>query len=320
MTNFWTIWISVITLGSIVGCIFLLRWTTQNNTGVDEGEAMSHEFDGIIEMNNGIPKWWRIMFYATIGWAFIYLAVYGGLGAFNGLSGFESSNQDIRSLAESKKALQEDIDNGNFNQYAIELSNAEKFYSPIFKGYAAKGIDALLDDEAALQVGQRLFMQNCAQCHGSDARGNMQGGFPNLTDKDWLYGGEFDHIKTTLIQGRSGIMPAWEATMGKQGVKEVITYTLSLSGRQGLDPNLVEAGKGRFAVCAACHGTDGTGNIAMGAPNLTDNIWLYGGSEQAVMNTVLYGRNGVMPAWKEILGEDKIHVVSAYIYSLSNED
>ncbi len=318
MSSFWTIWISVITLGLIIGCVFLLRWTSQNNAGVKEGEAMSHEFDGIVEMNNGLPKWWVIMFYATVVWGFLYFLLYPGLGSYKGLLGWESSNQDIRSLAESKQATLEDIANGNLNQYALELDNAEKFYSPIFKGYAAKGIDALLQDEDALQVGQRLYMQNCSQCHGNDARGNMQGGFPNLTDKDWLYGGEFDHIKTTLIGGRSGVMPAWKDTLGEQGVKEVVTYALSLSGRPNLDPQLVDAGKAKFAACAACHGADGTGNIAMGAPNLTDNIWLYGGSEQAVMDTVLYGRNGVMPAWKEILGEDKIHVVSAYIYSLSN--
>ncbi|GAA0345748.1 cytochrome-c oxidase, cbb3-type subunit III [Bowmanella denitrificans] len=316
MSSFWSIWVSVITLGTILGCFLLLRWCLKNKTGVEEGDDMHHEFDGIVEINNPLPRWWTIMFYATIVWGVIYLALYPGLGNFAGLLGWESSNQNIRSLAESKQAHAEDLANGNLNEYSRSIAAAEERFGPIFEAYAKRSVEDLATDPEALKVGQRLFLQNCSQCHGSDARG--QRGFPNLTDNDWLYGGSPAQIKETLRNGRIAAMPAWIDSMGEQGVKEVVAYALSLSGRK-VDPVLAEAGESRFAMCAACHGQDGKGNYAFGAPNLTDNIWLYGGSEMAVTETVTHGRNGVMPAWKDILGENKIHLVTAYVYSLSQE-
>ncbi|GAB3018072.1 cytochrome-c oxidase, cbb3-type subunit III [Bowmanella dokdonensis] len=314
MSSFWSIWISVISLGTILGCFLLLRWCLKNKTGVKEGDDMHHDFDGIVEINNPLPRWWTIMFYVTIVWGVIYLALYPGLGNFQGLLGWESSNQDIRSLEASREAHAQDLANGNLNEYSRSIAAAEERFGPIFEAYAKRDIEELARDPEALKVGQRLFLQNCSQCHGSDARG--QRGFPNLTDHDWLYGGSPAEIKQTLMEGRRGAMPAWKDSLGEQGVKEVVAYALSLSGRK-VDPDLAEAGQSRFAVCAACHGQDGQGNYAFGAPNLTDNIWLYGGSEQAVMETVLEGRNGVMPAWKDILGEEKVHLVTAYVYSLS---
>ncbi|MFW8589661.1 cytochrome-c oxidase, cbb3-type subunit III [Glaciecola sp. 2405UD65-10] len=315
MSMFWTIWISVISLGTIIGCWFLLKWTLANKTGVAEGEDMGHEFDGIVEINNQLPKWWTNMFYVTIVWGFIYLAAYPGLGAFKGFLGWESSNQDVRSLAESREQLAEDIANGNINEYAIEVKLAQEKFDPIFEEYAKTPVEELASNEEAVQVGKRLFLQNCAQCHGSDARG-QRGGFPNLTDNDWLYGGSGAKIKETLINGRKGAMPAWLPSFGEQGIKEVVAYTLSLSGRD-VDSTLAAAGKNRFMACAACHGMDGKGNQMLGAPNLTDNIWLYGGTTPAVTQTLNYGRNGVMPAFKDTLGENKVHVVAAYVYSLS---
>lgn len=328
MTTFWTVWISVITLGTIIGSYFVLRWALANKTGVEEGESMGHEFDGIIELNNQLPRWWTILFYICIAWSFLYLAMYPGLGfTFKGLLGWESSNQHVLSLEESKKALAEDIENNAWNEYALEIKFANEKFDPIFAEYAKVPVEDLADtDEAlapellarnteALQVGKRLFLQNCAQCHGSNAAGAATG-FPNLTDNDWLYGGSGDKIKETLILGRKGAMPGWLAPFGEQGIDEVVAYTLSLSGRD-VDQSLASAGKVRFAACAACHGIDGKGNQLLGAPNLTDNIWLYGGSTRAVTETLNYGRNGVMPAFNETLGEDKVHVVAAYVYSLS---
>jgi cytochrome c oxidase cbb3-type subunit 3 len=165
-------------------------------------------------------------------------------------------------------------------------------------------------------VGQRLFLQNCSQCHGSDARGGR--GFPNLTDSEWQWGGQPDQIKTTIMGGRQGIMAAWGEILGKDGVQEVASYVLSLSGRK---VDLVEAKKGeaRFAICAACHGADAKGGIAVGAPDLTNNTWLYGGSREVVVQTITHGRHGVMPAWKDILGEDKVHLLASYVYSLSHQ-
>ena len=320
MTTFWTIWISIITLGSIAGSYMLLRWCLSNKTGVKEGESMGHEFDGIVELNNQLPRWWTILFYITIVWALVYLALYPGLGAYKGLLGWQSSNQTILSLEESEQALQASIESGALVQYDREIKFANEKYDPIFAEYAKVDIETLASNEEhadVLKVGQRLFLQNCAQCHGSDARG-QNGGFPNLTDDDWLYGGTANKIVETLQRGRNAMMPAWLDAFGEEGIKEVVEYTLSLSGRQ-VNQSLANKGKTRFMACAACHGMDGKGNQMIGAPNLTDNIWLYGGSKRAVTETLTYGRNGVMPAFNKTLGDDKIHVVSAYIYSLSNK-
>tara|TARA_B100000614_G_scaffold224652_1_gene213643 strand:- start:570 stop:1520 length:951 start_codon:yes stop_codon:yes gene_type:complete len=315
---FWTIWISVITLGSIVGCYILLRWNLTNYTGHPEGESMGHEFDGIVEINNPLPRWWTILFYATIVWSFFYLALYPGLGSFEGFWGWRSSNQDIRSLEESAQARIDAKEQGLIVEYDRELDYAAEKFDPIFEAYAQVPVEELVKNEEAVKVGQRLFMQNCSQCHGSDARGNM--GFPNLTDDDWLYGGSGAKIKETLVNGRIAAMPAWIDAMGEQGIKETVAYVLSLSGRE-MEENhdaLAEAGKARFMACAACHGMDGKGNQMLGAPNLTDNTWLYGGSERAITETLTYGRNGVMPSFKKTLGDNKIHVVATYVYSLSN--
>jgi cytochrome c oxidase cbb3-type subunit 3 len=317
MTMFWTIWISVITLGTIIGCYFLLQWTLANKTGVEEGESMGHDFDGIEELNNQLPRWWTILFYLTMIWGVIYLILYPGLGSFKGLLGWKSANLHVLSLEESARLLREDIDQGNLTEYAMQRKIAEDLFDPIFAAYAETPVEQLAMNQDAMQVGKRLYIQNCAQCHGSDARG-QRGGFPNLTDNDWLYGGSGDKIKETLIKGRMGAMPGWLVPFGERGVDEVVAYTLSLSGRE-VDQGLATAGKARFAACAACHGIDGKGNQMIGAPNLTDNIWLYGGSERAVTETLYYGRNGVMPAFNKTLGEDKVHVVAAYVYSLSQE-
>jgi len=316
MSSFWSIWITVITLGSIIGCYLLLRWCLANKTGVDEGESMHHEFDGIYELNNQLPRWWTILFYICIVWGFLYLLLYPGLGNFNGLLNWQSSNQNIRSLAESKAAVLQAKADGKISQYDREIEFANERFAPIFDAYAKQPIEDLARDPEALKIGQRLFSQNCSQCHGSDARG--QRGFPNLTDHDWLYGGSPEKITESLIIGRQGMMPGWLDAFGQQGIEEVVAYTLSLSGRK-VNVELAAKGKVRFAACGACHGVDGKGNQALGAPNLTDNIWLYGASELSVTETLNYGRNGVMPAFKDTLGEKKVHLLAAYVYSFSQD-
>ena len=321
MSSFWTIWVSVLTLGTLIGCYLLLRMCLKNFAGVPEGESMGHTFDGIEELNNPLPKWWSNFFLLTIIWGFGYIAVYG-LGGWNGLSGWQSSNQGILNLAESKEKSALAKETGMLVQYDREVAAADEKYGPIFEAYAAQSIEALAGNEEALKVGQRLFLQNCSQCHGSDARGTT--GFPNLTDKDWLYGGSPEMIKASIMDGRkaNGMM-AWSAALGgEQGVKEVAAFVLSLSGRE-VDATAAEAGKVKFAMCAACHGAEGKGSVEMGiplgAPNLTDNVWLYGGSQRAVETSIANGRAGVMPAWDKILGEQKVHVISAYVYSLSQK-
>lgn len=323
MSSFWNIWVWVLTLGSLVGCFILLRWCLKNFAGVEEGESMGHTFDGIEELNNPLPSWWSTFFLLTIIWAFIYIAMYG-LGNWTGLLGWKSSNQGILNIAESKAKTAEYLakDSGVLVQYDREVSQADAKYGPIFAAYAARDIEDLATDTEALKVGQRLFIQNCSQCHGSDARGTT--GFPNLADKDWLYGGSSEQIKQSIMHGRQAVgMMAWEGALGgEQGVKEVAAYVISLSGRS-VNADLAKAGKAKFGMCAGCHGPDGQGSLAMGlpmgAPNLTDNTWLYGGSQRAIEESIKNGRAGVMPPWDNILGEEKVHVISAYVYSLSQD-
>ncbi|MEE1673303.1 cytochrome-c oxidase, cbb3-type subunit III [Agarivorans aestuarii] len=319
MSTFWSVWITVITLGSILGCYLLLRACNKNDTGVKEGESMGHEFDGIEELNNPLPKWWSYMFIITIIFSLVYLAAYPGLGNWQGFLGWKSSEMGIKSIAEGQERVAA-YDGNVANQYQGELENADARFGEVFRQVAYnesgeyRSVEELSEEPAAVKIGQRLYLQNCSQCHGSSARGGK--GFPNLTDGDWLYGGSGEAIKTTLMHGRQGQMPGWEEVLGGDGIKEVTAYVLSLSGRKVNDVDAAN-GKNRFAVCAACHGADGTGNQTLGAPNLTNGIWLYGGSRRAVEETLRYGRNGVMPAWKDILGEDKIQLISAYVYQLS---
>ncbi|CCQ12132.1 Cytochrome c oxidase subunit CcoP [Pseudoalteromonas luteoviolacea B = ATCC 29581] len=319
MTSFWSIWVIVLTVACLALIFGLLLWNLKNYTGVEEGESCGHEFDGIEELNNPLPKWWTIMFFACFVWSVFYLAAYPGLGNWAGLFKWTSSNQGVTSMAESKQAVIEAHENGERVQLDQEYRAADERFGPIFKQYASQDIETLVKDEKALEIGQRLFAQNCAQCHGSDGRGGL--GFPNLTDNDWLYGGTPDKIKETLLNGRVAAMPGWKDALGEQGIKEMTAYVLSLSGRT-VNQKDADAGKAKFAMCAACHGMDGKGSVAhnlpFGAPNLTDNIWLYGGSQRAVEETLNHGRQGVMPAWKDILGEDKVHLLTAYVYSLSN--
>lgn len=318
MSNFWNIWITVLSLFVIFACFMLLRFCNKNNTGIKEGESMGHTFDGIEELNNPLPKWWSYMFYLTIVFGLIYLAMYPGLGSYKGLFGWTSSNQSVRSLAESKAAVEQAKADGTLSQYDREVEHAQAVYGPIFKAYAETPLEELVKNEQALKVGGRLFLQNCAQCHGSDARGSI--GFPNLTDSDWLYGGDLATIKTSIMNGRNGMMPPKGGLpIDDSELEALAEYIVKLSGRDH-DEAKAAQGQGSFMKgCFACHGMDGTGNKFMGAPNLTDNTWLYGGSNGTIVESIKNGRAGVMPAWKNVLGEEKVHVIAAYVYSLSNK-
>lgn len=319
MTLFWTLWITIITLIVVIGCAILLRATTRDNTGIEEGQPMPHSFDGIQELNNPLPKWWVWLFWFSIIIAMIYAIAYPTFTAnYNGLLNWTSADKNVKSLAQSKKA-----DKTSHSQYHREMEKAQKKYGAIFKAYIYdanghyKEIAVIAKDKEAIKVGQRLFLQNCSVCHASDGRGGF--GFPNLRDKDWLYGGSPKAIKESIMNGRHGIMPSWKKALGgEKGVKEVASYVLKLSGRR---VNRLEAaaGKKKFMICAACHGAHGEGNVALGAPNLTDTYWLYGGSRKAVESSIANGRNGIMPAWSKILGEDKIQLITAFIYSLSTD-
>ena len=317
MSLFWTIWISVITLIVVIGCAVLLRMTSKNTTGVPEGEPMPHTFDGIQELNNPLPKWWTGLFWFTIVIALIYSIAFPTYTAnYNGLLDWTSSEQSVMNPEESAEAAKT-----SHSQYQREMNDAEAKFGAVFKELAYdesgayKDLTLIAKDEEAVKVGQRLFLQNCAQCHGSDARGSK--GFPNLADNDWLYGGDAETIKTSIMHGRNGVMPAWKDILGgDQAVTEVASYVLKLSGRR-VNAIEAQAGEEKFALCAACHGPDGKGMSATGAPNLTDKVWLYGGSRKAVEDSIANGRSGVMPAWSKVLGEDKVHLIAAFVYSLS---
>ena len=288
-------YIIILTLANVIGCYVLIRLTTRPKAGeAAEGSVTGHTWDGDLqEYNNPLPMWWLWLFYITIVFGLIYFALYPGMGKFGGTLGWTQEEQ-----------------------YQSEIQQAEQTYGPIFAAYSKQSISDLSKDHKAMQAGQRLFLTYCAACHGSDAGGAT--GFPNLRDGDWLYGGSPEAIKTSIMNGRNGIMPPMGAALGNDGVEEVANYVLSLSGREA-DSALAQKGKARFeTICAACHTPAGTGNQALGAPNLTDNTWLHGRSLGAIKKTIVEGRTGIMPSHKDFLGEDKVHLLAAYVYSLSN--
>jgi cytochrome c oxidase cbb3-type subunit 3 len=297
--GFWDYYIALITLLGIAGCAILL-WT-QSSTRVrldangQPQQTTGHVWDeDLTELNTPMPRWWMWMFYLTIVFGIVYLALYPGLGSYAGKLGWKSSGE-----------------------YQDELKKAEADYGPLFARFASQDMKAVAADPNAHAIGERLFLTYCSQCHGSDARGNK--GFPNLTDEDWLYGGTPEAIKQTIMNGRHGQMPSMAAALGSdKDVENVAHYVRSLSG-MAADPVKVAFGKPKFAACAACHGMDAHGNQALGAPNLADKTWLYGGSADTIMETIRKGRDNTMPAWGDFLGEQKVHVLSAYVWSLSNK-
>ncbi|MEN8132205.1 MAG: cytochrome-c oxidase, cbb3-type subunit III [Pseudomonadota bacterium] len=295
VSEYWTWYISIPTILGIIGCYVLVLWmSTKKRTG-EEIKTMGHVWDeNLEELDNPLPNWWRWMVYSTLIFSAVYLVLYPGLGSFSGVLNWTSTGQ-----------------------YDKEVQVAKEKYGPIFARYATQDIEVISKDPDALAIGQRMFINYCSTCHGSDAGGGP--GFPNLTDNSWLYGSTPQAIKTSILNGRKGVMPPMGAALGgDEGIAQVAAYVMSLSGREA-DPELVAAGKAKFAICAGCHMPDGKGNQALGAPNLTDDAWLYGASLGTIKKTIRDGRNGVMPAHQDFLGEDKSHLIAAYIYSLSNK-
>ena len=297
-SGFWSIYITVLTVLGIVGCALLL-WS-QSTVKIDipkageEVKTTGHVWDeGLSELNNPMPRWWMWLFYITIAFSVIYLALYPGLGTFAGKLGWTSTGE-----------------------YQAELKVADAEYGPLFEKFQKTDMKVLAKDPQARAIGERLFLTYCAQCHGSDARGSK--GYPNLADSDWLHGGDPSVIKTTILKGRNGVMPPMGAAVGTdKDIENVAHYVQSLSGSNS-DPIKTAFGKEKFGACAACHGADGKGNQAIGAPNLSDKTWLYGGSVATIMETIRGGRNNVMPAFEEFLGDAKVHLLAAYVWGMSN--
>ncbi len=293
--EFWSWYIIAIAGGGIIWLIYLLKVTNTMDAAEDQGVPTGHVWDeDLQELNNPLPRWWLYMFYMLIAAAVVYLILYPGMGTYKGLLGWTSEKE-----------------------YKTEMAAAEAEFGPLFEQFENTPLAELATNEAAVHAGERLYVTYCAVCHGSDARGAT--GFPNLRDNDWLYGGSPEQIYISIADGRKGFMPGWQAPLGDDGVKEVAYYVMSLAGRE-VDETLVAAGKPKYAMfCAGCHMPDGTGNIALGAPDLTNNIWLYGGSPRAIKESIAVGRVGDMPGHKEFLGTARSHVLAAYVYSLTHE-
>jgi cytochrome c oxidase cbb3-type subunit 3 len=292
-SNFWSVYVAGITAVSILACLLLLWFSGKTKAMTSHDNTTGHVWDGDLrEMNNPLPRWWVWLFIITCVFSVAYLVMYPGFGSFGGKLGWSSHGQ-----------WQAEVDKGN------------KDVAPIYAKFAAMKPEDLGKDAQAMAIGDRLFMNNCAQCHGSDARGSK--GFANLTDGDWLWGGNADAIKETLVKGRIGNMPPMAAAVGSaDDVRNVAHYVMSLSNAPH-DSVKANLGKEKFAACAACHGADGKGNIAMGAPNLTDNIWLHGFGENAIVAMINNGKVNVMPAWEAKLTPEQIHVLTGYVLNLS---
>lgn len=290
MASHWSLWVIVLTTITFIGLIWILFGNRKREGKLNE-KTTGHSYDGIEEYDNPLPAWWFYMFVLTIVWGIAYLIIYPGMGNFPGLLGWTQLEQHER-----------------------EVSAAEEKYRAMRDRYLALPVVDIAHDPAVRKMGMRIFGNNCAQCHGADAKGSY--GFPDLTDDDWIYGGTPEAIKTSIASGRQAVMPPWGDVIGEDGVQSTTAYLLSLNGRE-VDAATAEAGKPVFAqFCAACHGAGAEGNPMLGAPNLKNGIWLYGGTPEQIGHSIRAGRNGVMPAHENLLGEDKIHLLSAYVYGL----
>ena len=294
----WGWFVAVTTVVSLLFCLLLLVIASRRKV-MAQDNTTGHVWDGDLkEMNNPLPRWWMWLFVITVVFAAVYLALYPGLPFNTGKDRFGGT-----------------LRWSSVGQYEAEQEKARAALVPVYAKYAQMSAEQLAQEPVAMGIGQRLYLNNCAQCHGSDRRSST--GFPNLADKDWLGAGTHDYVKTTITAGRVGVMPPMAAAVGSgEDVRNVANYVLSLSG--GAHNSVAaQLGKDKFAVCAACHGADGKGNPLLGAPNLTDKIWLHGWGEQAIVNIVSQGKNNAMPAQGRLLTPEQVHVLGAYVLSLS---
>ncbi|MDR2334665.1 MAG: cytochrome-c oxidase, cbb3-type subunit III [Burkholderiaceae bacterium] len=294
-SNFWSIYVAGVTVIGIVACLLLLVFTAKKKVESTSDNTTGHVWDGdLTEMNNPMPRWWMWLFVITIVFGLAYLFAFPGLGAYSGKLNWTQ-----------------------LGEYDAEVVKANQQLQPLYARFESMPVEEIAKDPAAMAIGDRLFMNNCAQCHGSDARGSK--GFPNLSDTDWLHGGAPEQIYKTIHDGRVGVMaPMVAAVGGAEDVRNLAHYVLSLSGSPN-DSIKAALGKEKFAACAACHGMDGKGNQALGAPNLTDDIWLHGYGEDAIVAMINKGKQNEMPAQAQKLTNDQIKVLTAYVWGLSNK-
>jgi cytochrome c oxidase cbb3-type subunit 3 len=290
MSSAWSWFVILGTVLSLVGTLAFLL----SNRSTSGQETTGHDYDGIQELDNPLPLWWVSMFIVSILFAGGYLIYYPGLGNFSGLGNWSSADQVAR-----------------------EQQAHEDRFAPLYARLAQLDEAGLHADRQAQQVGRRLFINNCSTCHGVAGQGAF--GFPNLTDDEWIWGKGFDKVKTALQNGRQAAMPGWAAALGDQGVDDVTQHVLKLAGSEH-NPEAAARGAGQYAMfCVACHGPEGSGNPILGAPNLTNDIWLYGGTAEAIAFTLRHGRNGNMPSFARVLDPDRIHILAGYVTSLSQQ-
>jgi len=292
--HFWSLYVAGVTLAGILACALLLWITSRKKVEATADNTTGHVWDeDLREMNNPLPRWWMWLFIITMVFGVAYLVAYPGLGAFTGRLGWTQRGE-----------------------YEAEMAKADAELQPLYARFMQMKPEEMARDPKAMAIGERLFLNNCAQCHGSDARGSK--GFPNLTDGDWLHGGAPEQIHQTIHDGRIGVMPPMAAAVGSpEDVRNLAQYVLSLSGSPH-DSLRASLGKSKFTACAACHGMDGKGNTALGAPNLTDDIWLHGWGEAAITAMINNGKTNQMPAQAGKLTDSQINVLTAYVWSLSN--
>ena len=292
VSGFWNFWVMGLVTLSLLFCLFILVSNNKRHTG--PVELHGHVWDeDLAEYNNPLPRWWLYLFWITLLFAVVYLALYPGFGNYRGALGWSS-----------------------VGQYETEMADADARYGPIFAQYRNMDVQAVAANNEAREMGQRLFLTYCAQCHGSDARGAR--GFPNLTDGAWHWGGSPDEIKATITSGRTGVMTPFGSVLGPDGVRDVANYVRSLNGLAH-DSLRAQRGEEAFATnCVACHGADGTGMAMLGAPDLTNNLWLWGSSEAALVDIITNGKMNRMPGFGDFLGEDKVHLLTAYVWGLTN--
>lgn len=294
MSGFWSWFIIILTASNIIGSWWLLTANARvPREELDKGDTTGHVWDGdLTEYNKPLPRWWMVLFHLTLVFSVAYLILYPGLGDFEGVLGWTQEQQ-----------------------YQEEMQAADERFGDLFRRYADMPIAEIAESEQALEMGQNLYLNSCAACHGSDGRGAP--GFPNLADDAWMYGGDPENILTSILDGRQGMMPALGAALGEDGTEQVVAYVRSLSDLSH-DPASASSGQERYmTLCVACHGPEGEGNSAMGAPDLTDEAWLYGSDPAAIRQSIAQGRQGVMPAHADILGEERARIVAAYVYQLS---
>ncbi|MDH5502032.1 MAG: cytochrome-c oxidase, cbb3-type subunit III [Gammaproteobacteria bacterium] len=292
MSSAFSWYIIIGTVGSMLACFWLVVWTNRQRASSEEiKESESHVWDeDVRELNNPLPMWWLWLFILTLIWGGGYFLYYPGLGSFGGLGSWSQEEQ-----------------------YLKEVAAAESRYGPMFAQYGSMDVEQLASDAKALDIGKSLYANYCAQCHGSSALGGR--GFPNLTDDAWLYGGQPAQIEHSIVSGRNGIMPPLAAVFADEAeIDAMVTYVQNMP--EGMDATSPAHGK-YMMLCIACHGPDGKGNQALGAPSLVDNDWLYGSSAAEIRKSIVEGRNGVMPAHGNLIGADRARILTAYVYKLS---